>query len=68
MESFTIGYKWYNFKIYFEENKIEIFDDKYNVIKKVEVVFDSGIEKILKERNPEMIKFFENILREVKLK
>ncbi|MEK6907265.1 MAG: hypothetical protein AABW45_01940 [Nanoarchaeota archaeon] len=68
MESFTIGYKWYNFKIYLEENKIEILDDKYNVIKKVEVVFDSGIEKILKERNPEMIKFFENILREVKLK
>lgn len=69
MENRSIGYKYYTFKLYFDENKVEIYDSSNNsLLKKATVVFDSEIERIIKEKDPNIVKFFDNILREFKLK
>jgi len=66
MEPFTIGYKWYRFKIYFEEDKIEILSNNYKLLKKVDCKFDSKLEKIIEDRSFKMISFFEKLLKDIK--
>lgn len=64
----SIGYKWYLFKIYFDEGKIEIYDDKKSeILKTIKFNFDSKLEKIIKNRSKEMIDFFDKILEKAKL-
>ena len=57
-----IGYKWYKFNIYSESNIVKILDVNYNLLKKIEVKFNSELENIIKKRDKNLINFFENIL------
>ncbi len=65
--SSDIGYKWYIFRIYIEENEIKIFDTSYKLLKNIKYEFTFDLEKIIKNRDKNLIKILENILQETKL-
>ena len=49
MDHFDIGYKWYIFRIYLNNNKIDFAE----------------LENIIGKRDKKMIKIFENILEDL---
>ena len=66
MKEITKGYLYYKFKFYLEENRIEIFDNHYNLLKTVNL--DSNLEKILQKNNYEMVELFDKILEKKNLR
>ena len=66
MKEITKGYLYYKFKFYLEDNRIEIFDNNYNLLKTVNL--DSNLEKILQKNNYEMVELFDKILEEKNLR
>jgi len=66
MKEITKGYLYYKFKFYLEENRIEIFDNNYNLLKTVNL--DSNLEKILQKNNYEMVELFDKILEKKNLR
>ena len=66
MKEITKGYLYYKFKFYLEDNRIEIFDNNYNLLKTVNL--DSNLEKILQKNNYEMVELFDKILEKKNLR
>ena len=64
MKEITKGYLWYKFRFYLDENKLEILDNDYKLIKTINLKPDSNLEKILDKNNFEMVELFKKILKE----
>ena len=67
MEERIIGYLSYKFRIYFDENKIEILNRDYEFLKELNMDITSDLENILTSKGYDLVEFLDELLTKEKL-